>query len=175
MHKVKDLLNQITQDHDSKDLIPKWEDMLLKHSKTLKEVSPVLYKELVEDLYISAYGEHFNKEMALEAVEEMLYVISDYKFNYTCEQIEGFITQAHQQSTQFMNKYGKMANEIPEEINKWDKYYTYHMICADYPLSHNGDANKIAMMSYEFLSDPDAPIGKAYRYYKAMEMKKIVD
>lgn len=46
------------------------------------------------------------------------------------------------------------------------------MICADYPLSHGGDNQKISMMSYEFLSDPDGCEEKAYKYYKAMSKKE---
>ena len=41
-----------------------------------------------------------------------------------------------------MAKYGKTANPIGEKVNKWDKYFVYNMICADYPLSHGGDNQK---------------------------------
>ena len=108
----------------------------------------------------------------MEAVKEMVYVIPDYHFSYTPEQIESFIDQAHQQTSQIMAKYGKTANPIGEKINKWDKYFVYNMICADYPLSHGGDNQKISMMSYEFLSDPDGCEEKAYKYYKAMSKKE---
>lgn len=171
MDKFKTLLEQIEKDcTDKEKLIMKWECVILDHAKELKDSNPKLYHELKDDFYISAYGEHFNKEMAEKAIEEMVYSVPDYKFNYTPEQIESYIAQSCQQATQIMSKYGKTANTIPEEINKWDKYYTYSMICSDYPLSHNGDNGKISMLAYEFLSDPDAPIGKAYRYCKAMDM-----
>lgn len=130
------------------------------------------YMDLVEKFYLKIYGEHFNEKMAMKAVKEMVYIIPDYRFDYTPEQIESLIHQAHQQTSQIMVKYGKTANPIGEKVNKWDKYFVYNMICADYHLSHSGDNKKISMMSYEFLSDPDGCEGKAYRYYKAMSKKE---
>ena len=60
-------------------------------------------------------------------------------FDYTPEQIESFINQAYQQTSQIMAKYGKTTNPIGNKVNKWDKYIVYNIICADYPLSHGGD------------------------------------
>lgn len=130
------------------------------------------YMDLVEKFYLKIYGEHFNEKMAMKAVKEMVYIIPDYRFDYTPEQIESFIHQVYQQTSQIMAKYGKTANPIGDKVNKWNKYFVYNMICADYPLSHGGDNQKMSMMSYEFLSDPDGCEEKAYKYYKAMSKKE---
>lgn len=55
-----------------------------------------------------------------------------------------------------------------DDITLCDMEYVFNMISADYALTHGGDVAKISLMAYEFLSDPDAPEGKAYLYYCAM-------
>ena len=169
MHKkmIKEIIDKMDT-HEIKALAKSYEeaiDLVKRHDRRL-------YKEIEDLLYVSIFGEHFNEEIAKAAVEEMEFPVSEYKYNHTAEQIENSLKQISQQAKQIMTKYGKKVHEIPEEVNKWDMYYTYNMICADYPLSHGGDMTKIAMLTYEFLSDPDAPCGKAYRYYCAMKDKK---
>lgn len=167
---IRQLLQEI-EAKEPKEAINIFKNNIINYTEQIRQYHPDKYNEIVEQMYIDLYGEHFNEEMAKKAVKEMIFIIENYNFNYSPEQIEQLIEQMYKQTNQIMSKYGKIANPIPEEINKWDKYYTFNMICADYPLTHNGDSNKIAMMSYEFLSDPDAPICKAYKYYKAMEIK----
>lgn len=167
---IKELLQEI-ETKEPKEALTIFKNNIIDYTNQLKEHCPQKYNEIIEKMYIELYGEHFNEKMAKKAVENMIFVIENYDFKYSPEQIEQLIEQTYKQTNQIMSKYGKIANPIPEEINKWDKYYTFNMICADYPLSHNGDSNKIALMTYEFLSDPDAPICKPYKYYKAMKTK----
>lgn len=133
--------------------------------RNLKSIDEDLYDEYLNDLYIAAFGEHFNEKLYKKAVEEMVFVIPEYKQMHTPEQIEQTIRQMHQQASQLMSKNNKVAAMIPASVNKWDMAYVFNMICSDYPLTHGGDVNKIAMMAYEFISDPDADCGKSYRYY----------
>ena len=172
MQKIREMLDDIKKTKNSEEIIDIMEKVIMCHAMELKEENEKKYMDLVEKFYLKIYGEHFNEKMAMKAVKEMVYIIPDYRFNYTPEQIESLIHQVHQQTNQIMAKYGKTANPIGEKVNKWDKYFVYNMICADYPLSHGGDNQKISMMSYEFLSDPDGCEGKAYRYYKAMSKKE---
>lgn len=169
MHKMKEMIDSLEKTKKPEEIADIMEDVLIWHAKELKEENEKKYCDLVEKLYLKIYGEHFNEKMAMDAAKEMIYIIPDYHFNYTADQIESFIQQAYQQTSQIMAKYGKTANPIGEKVNKWDKYFVYNMICADYPLSHGGDNQKISMMAYEFLSDPDGCEEKAYKYYKAME------
>lgn len=138
----------------------------------IKEHEPDMYHEIEKTIYIALNGEHFTEDLAMHAIECMEFVIPEYKFTYTPEQIEQSMKQIYQQATQVMNKYNKKAHIIPIEVNKWDMYYVYNMICSDYPLSHGGDNTKISMLAYEFLSDPDGSPCKAYRYYCAMKDKE---
>ena len=166
MHKkmIKDIIAKMDKE-DMEHL----GDGIIEAIDIVKEHEPKLYRKMENAIYVAIYGEHFNEEMAKEAVECMEFVVPEYKYSYTADQIEQSLNQIYQQAAQTMTKYGKKACIIPIEVNKWDKYYVYNMICADYPLSHGGDSTKIAMMAYEFLSDPDAGACKAYKYYCAMK------
>lgn len=172
MQKIKEMLDDIEKTKNSEEIIDIMEKVIMCHAMELKEENEKKYMDLVEKFYLKIYGEHFNEKIAMKAVKEMVYIIPDYRFDYTPEQIESFIHQAYQQTSQIMAKYGKTANPIGDKVNKWDKYFVYNMICADYPLSHGGDNQKISMMSYEFLSNPDGCEEKAYKYYKAMSKKE---
>lgn len=167
MYKVKKLIENSHM--DEKEALSKMEEALHCYFKEDEEKSKKEeYYDFYWTLYEKIHGKHFNEELVHNAIENMEFAIPELKPSYTKEQIKSYIEQAWKLAEQHYAKKGIAAPKIHEKVTPCDMQYVFNMIAADYPLSHMGDAAKIAMMSYEFLSDPDAPEGKAYLYYYAM-------
>lgn len=163
---IKDIIMRM-----SKTDVEKLGEAFINTIDMIKLYQPDMYEEAEMRLYTALNGYHFNEDLAKKAVDHMVYPMPEYNYSHSPEQIEQSIKQIYQQAIAHMSKYGKKANPIPTEVTKWDMYYVYHMICADYSLSHGGDNSKILMMAYEFISDPDATPCKAYNYYCAMKKR----
>ena len=165
MWKLKNLVEN--KDFDDKVIISKIEEAVkcfFSENETKKEE----YDKFYWTLYEKIYGKHFNDDLVERAIKEMHFNNPDFKPKYTKEQIKSAIEQAYKIAEQNYAKKGIVAPKIKDTTTLCDMEYVFNMISADYGLSHMGDVTKISLMSYEFLSDPDAPEGKAYLYYCAM-------
>ena len=113
-------------------------------------LSPSNRKEIESRMYVLAYGERINEDMAIESVEAM----QPYGEHWSMEQ-----------TTQVGNSYGY------DEFSKCSWYWTMNMMYNDYHSIIGDDTNMYIKMSKAFLLDEDAPDGdiKVYRYIQAMK------
>ena len=166
MWEIKDLISD--DKFDDKTVIKKLEETVNCYFKDENKNKKEEYNDFYWTLYEKMYGKHFNETLLKKAISEMEFVNPDYKPKYTKEQIKSAIEQAYKIAEQNYAKKGIIAPKIKDTTTLCDMEYVFNMISADYGMSHTGDITKISLMSYEFLSDPDAPDGKAYLYYCAM-------
>lgn len=61
-------------------------------------------------------------------------------------------------------KYGYSAPPIRDCINEYDAYAAFAMVLADYWMDVCGDMDEAAMLTYQWLSDPDADGTKTWDY-----------
>ena len=123
----------------------------------VKAAHPEVYSDVVCDIYKMLHGEHFNEDMAKMAVAEMKNTDGS-----TGELIsmKDAVSLAKQHGVVFDDNY-----------NEYDFYYIVNMLYSDnYPLFKDNTAT-YAMMAKAWLSDPDVPSGKAWRYYKYVAHK----
>ncbi len=161
MLEIKELL--LDEEFDDKIKIKKLEETIKCYFEDDDK-----YNDFYWILYEKMHGKHFNEILLKKAIKEMEFVNPEYKPKYTKEQIRSAIEQAYKISEQNYAKKGIVAPKIKDTTTMCDMEYVFNMISADYGLTHMGDTTKISLMTYEFLSDPDAPDGKAYLYYCAM-------
>lgn len=67
-----------------------------------------------------------------------------------------------------------VANQNGYRLSKYNEYdwnYVMNMLYSDYYSLFGDDAQAYAKMAFKFLADPDAPDGKAYKYYHAMQKR----
>lgn len=167
MHnKIKELIKEI--DFDDKVVVEKMEEAIDCFFGKKEEKDEKAYEHFYWLLYEKMYGKHFSDSLVRKAISEMQFVNPDYKPKYSKEQIKSALDQAYRLAEQNYAKRGMSAPKIKDDVTMCDMEYVFNMISADYGLTHSGDVTKISLMSYEFLSDPDAPEGKAYLYYCAM-------
>lgn len=166
MWEIKDLIKD--NNFDDKTIISKMEETVNCFFKENDKDKKQEYNDFYWTLYEKMYGKHFNDSLVKKAISEMIFVNPDYKPKYDKNQIKSAIEQAYKLAEQNYAKRGIAAPKLRDDITLYDMEYVFNMISADYGLSHAGDITKISLMAYEFLSDPDAPEGKAYLYYCAM-------
>lgn len=166
MKKIKELIKD--KDFTDKQKIEKLEEALHCYFKEEHKDKKEEYEDFYWILYEKMHGKHFNDILVKKAIEDMEFVNPDYKPKYTKEQIKSAVDQAYKISEQNYAKRGIVAPKIHDTTTMCDMEYVFNMISADYGMTHMGDITKISLMTYEFLSDPDAPEGKAYLYYCAM-------
>jgi pimeloyl-CoA synthetase len=135
------------------------------HKSMLRQASPeqlydiacYLFDECGEDsrdrLELSVYkmlnGCHFNEALSRKAVSEMLN--EDGSTGGYCT-LDEALDAARQRGIRFVG------------YNEYDWYYTLNMIHSDY----SDLTEDCVAFAERFLSDKDAPEGKALRYYVAM-------
>lgn len=110
----------------------------------LKATNEDLYDTAENWLYKEVYGCHFNEWSLEEATAKMIN--------------EDGTTGAHW-SIEETNYYK------PDNVNKYDWNYVMNMVYSDYYGAVNNDVNNYVKLATKFISDKDAPDGKAYKYY----------
>lgn len=119
----------------------------------IKLYNPEMYDEIENKLYVEAYGCHFNAwslDCALKSLEN-----------------EDGTTGGHwtlEQTTSVARAKGLSFNKY----NEYDFCYVLNMMYSDYYGAVKDDTDTYIQMAIKFLSDKDAPEGKAYKYYMAM-------
>ena len=117
--------------------------------KKLEEVigAPVMQKAFYP-LYTCLYGEHFNSELAKEAVQGM-------------ENING--TKGEIYTFSACLAAAEKLGLSWEKYNKFDWYFTLNMIASDY--AGIVEDVKFVEIAKAWLEDKDVPEGKALRYW----------
>lgn len=148
--KLKELYEEANKRTDYKKIM---EDWICIFSELLTEIQldkPKLEKMVLSDLYVTLFGEHFNKENAQEAVDGM--------------ENEDGTTGEHWSFTETT----RIASENRvswETFNEYDWYYVLNMVYSDYCKIFGDDLATYVKLAKAWLNDVDVPEGKAWRYY----------
>lgn len=146
----RELYNELNKQSNNSEILNDWmcifEDLL----SDLSASNPKLEKAVISDLYVSIYGEHFNRENAKEAV--------------SCMENEDGTTGEHWSITETT----KLANENRisfTNFNEYDWYYVLNMQYSDLYKVFMDDVTTYIKLAKAWLTDVDVPEGKAWRYY----------
>ena len=71
------------------------------------------------------------------------------------ERCKEMIDKAYERAKEHASRLGVSAPRIPNDMNKWDAYYTMAMVLSDYWMTISGDLDKASMLAYEIVSDID--------------------
>lgn len=146
----EDIMHYIEEHPNKEELENKVDDTIEKYLNKIKRMDYHLYEEIIMDLYIDVYGEHFNKHMAHEAVSGM--------------ENEDGTTGEHwslDETTRLMAQY-KMTSEY---YNDYDFYYVMNMLYSDFYGVVGNDITTYLKLAKYWLCDKDVAEGKALRYY----------
>lgn len=150
MYNWEEIFNLICKKYTGEVLKEKYGACMEKFMRKLKSENQELYYELMSGLYVLVFGEHFNEELAKEAVENM-------------KNADG-TTGAHwslKESVEAAKNEGISFNNF----NEYDWFYVLNMIYSDFYKVFNGNTNMYVKTAFEWLNDIDVKPGKAYRYY----------
>jgi hypothetical protein len=121
----------------------------------LKRIMPELYEDMEEDLYEHIYGHHFTA----------------WKYDCAASKFENQDgTTGPHWSVEDVTSVAKTRNIEFTRYNEYDFAYVINMIYSDYYGSVTDNVESYLKIAKAFLEDKDAPEGKAYRYYKAMNV-----
>lgn len=118
---------------------------------TATQVAKNYFSAYVENGFIysySVYGEHFDEDLAKQAVSEMINAGGTTGEKWSKERTD------------------EAARIVGITENLWDFYYVINMYYSDYNTVIGEDITMAAKLSKAFIEDVDVPEGKAYRYYK---------
>lgn len=148
--KIKEFYVEANKRTDYKKIMEDWicifEDLLAE----LHTTNPKLEKLVLNDLYVTLFGEHFNKENSQEAVDNMENEDGSSGEHWSCIETT------------------KIANENRinwDTFNEYDWYYVLNMVYSDYCKIFNDDLITYVKLAKAWLNDIDVPEGKAWRYY----------
>ena len=147
---IKQLYEEACKKNNYKSIMEEWIDIFSDLLDEIQEDNPKLIKLIKSDLYITLYGEHFNRENAEEAVSGMTN--------------EDGTKGEHWNLTETT----RIANEhrIPlDKFNEYDWYYVLNMAYSDYYTIFKDDTSMYVKLALAWLEDMDVPEGKAWRYY----------
>lgn len=147
---IKHLYEEMCKRSNYKELFEEWVCIFGDLLAEVKADNPKLEKMVLNDLYVSLYGEHFNKENAMEAVSNM-------------ENEDGSMGE-HWSITETT----RVANDNRitfNGFNEYDWYYVLNMVYSDYCKIFNDDNQTYIKLAKAWLNDIDVPEGKAWRYY----------
>ena len=137
-------------EHADRDQLGRFASDMLRMLSTDAELLPRA-KSL---LYHSVNGDHFCEDSLDEALEAMKNEDGTNGGHWTVED-----------TTKVAQQYA-----IPfDTFNKYDWNYVMNMMFSDYSTIIGNDVQKYAKIANKFIRDKDAPTGKAYRYYAAMQ------
>lgn len=120
----------------------------------IKKKDRELYKELELCLYKKIYGCHFNEWSLKKATEHL--------------QNEDGTTGAYW-DIEKTNSLARQNGITFTDFNEYDWNYVVNIMYSDYYGAVNNDATTYVKMAKKFLTDKDAPKGKAFIYYLALD------
>ena len=148
--KYDDMMTYVSEHPNKHELETKVDSTIEKYLNKIKRMDYGLYEEIIMSLYVDIYGEHFNKQMAYEAVAQM--------------ENEDGTTGEHwslEDTTRLMTQY-KMTSEW---YNDYDFYYIMNMLYSDFYGVVGNDTTTYLKLAKYWLCDKDVAQGKALRYY----------
>lgn len=143
-HMKKSLMHLTKKQNWIDDLVEIFKCRLKYPTTDLKEV----YEDIEEDIYLCVNGEHFDEDLAKQAVSEMINAGGTTGEKWSKERTD------------------EAARIVGITENLWDFYYVINMYYSDYNTVIGEDITMAAKLSKAFIEDVDVPEGKAYRYYK---------
>lgn len=171
----------VKMENGSKEAMWKSVERMSEFLEEVATVSPSI-KEEVEILKVKTHGDmldgHFFEDGAKYALAKMKPVILmkddkpvnstmwDYMYDsgLTPTQVSRAVDESYNIAKEKLGKLGKQAPVVPSNVNEWDMFVTMAMVLADNPISISGDIMKGAMLTYEYLSDPDGEDNKIWEY-----------
>ena len=145
MHKLYEYAEAIMQDSAK---LPKFHKIMCETMESMKVCCPEVVKDAMYKIHVLAYGEHFDEEMALEAVDMMKNVDGSHGAHWSIEQ-----------TNQYAAQLGVMHNV--------DFFYVMNMLWSDFSTTLGGDASLYARMAKAYICDADAGEGKVLKLYMA--------
>ena len=123
----------------------------------LKMLMPELYEDMEEDLYEHIHGHHF----------------TEWKYECAVSKLENQDgTKGPHWTVNKIIDYAKSLGIEFTHFNEWDFAYAANVMYSDYYNAVPNNVEVYMKMAKAFLTDKDAPSGKAYLYYKAMQSKE---
>lgn len=148
---IKQLHEKIYNTDKYDNIIKDWVNIFNELLIDLKVDNPKIEQIIMNDLYVSVYGEHFDKDTAIEAVSGMKNVDGTKGEHWT-------ITQTNEAAKKFGITF--------DTYNQYDFYYVLNMMYNDYYNIFTDDVNSYIQIAVAWLDDPDVSEGKAWRYYR---------
>lgn len=149
--RLKMILDAGSKSPEAKQIMQEWDDILINHAEKLKAAHPDMYEDLVENFYVSVYGEHLCESSAMRAVEGM-------------KNTDGSIG-AHWSLAE-TDSVAKQHGLVWDLYNRYDWYYVLNMMYSDYYKLFGSSTETYIKLAKAWLEDPDVDEGKAYRYYR---------
>lgn len=143
MHKLSEYAEVIMSDPAK---LSKFHNVMCETIEAVKACCPEIVKDAMYKTHVLAYGPHFDEEMAMEAVADMVNVDGSYGAHWTIEQTNQYAAQLG------------IAHNV-------DFFYAMNMLWSDFSTTLGGDANLYARMAKAYICDPDAIEGKVLKLY----------
>lgn len=122
-------------------------DVLCDTIRRIKRECPEEYKKAFARIHSIVYGNHFSKCLAEHAVNDMVNADGTVGGLYSLEDTNSVLKQ------------------FGWKLNEYDFYYAMNMMRSDYSKLFNSDTAVYAKMAYAYLTDVDAPKGRAVMTY----------
>lgn len=130
-------------------------DYAIKEAKAYDEH---LYEAMEMVLYKKVYGYHFCDWMLAKALQGMVNEDGTHGGHWTLEQTNDV---AKQYDIKFI------------DFNEYDWNYVMNMVYSDYYGSVPDDIASYVKVAKKFICDKDASVGKAFKYYVAMNYDEL--
>jgi hypothetical protein len=151
--KYKELSKNIDGLRNSTQIRTSIDDIISEFLDEVKTQNPEKYDCIMEDLSAAIMGPHFTEDTCKKAVMSMRNVDGSTGEHWDMEQ-----------TTQAANQVGIQFSEF----NVYDWYYVLNMMWSDYSNIFDDDNSTYISLAKAWLTDPDMPEGKAWRYYKCV-------
>lgn len=144
----------------SKELIekalrhPKMTTVVMEMLDCIKRYDKEMYEDYENEIYFMLNGYHFNEMLLEKALISMENVDGSKGAHWSLSQTKDVMQRNRMSSDKF---------------NEYDFNYVMNMMYSDYVNALGREDDNYIQLSKAFLMDPDAPDGKALRYYMAMK------
>lgn len=122
--------------------------------REIEKAHPEKYWEFIHELHVMVNGSHFDRELAVFAVSEMVNEDGTKGPHWTIEETNSVATN----SSVYFDKF-----------NEYDWFYVMNMIYSDFFKVVGDNLSMYIMLAKGWIMDADAPEGKAFKYWMAMK------
>lgn len=124
------------------------------HLNDVQIEDPKAYQKVIGEIYVIVNGPYFDLACATKAIAAF-------------QNADG--TMGGKISLDMCNQMATTMGITFDKFNQYDWFYTVNMIYSDYCVVLGPTSNAYQELAKAFLTDPDAPVGKAYLYYQSMQ------